>query len=356
RSALPLPSAAAETTNGNAMTGLNDYRLANLDGVQCVTCHTLPTGVGPDGTFVGFPPVFQPIPPGPNGERHHAIVSVDGSTNVSMKIPHLRNLYEKVGFDLTQQTNTAGFGFLHDGSIDSIARFVNEPVFNLVSDQQTADMVAFMLAFTGSNLPLGSPNNPLEPPGPTSQDTPAAVGWQTTLVDAGTPAPGQLALIADMIAQAEAGTVGLVVKGNQAGLHRGYTYTGAGRFQSDRVTEFHTAAQLQALAAPGSELTYTVVPIGSQIRIGVDRDLDGFFDRDEIDACSNPANAASIPGAPGVDIDGDLDEDFDDVTAFVAVLLDPALNPAHATRSDMNCDTVVDGGDVQLFVDAFLTP
>ncbi|MCZ6683252.1 MAG: YncE family protein, partial [Planctomycetota bacterium] len=232
----PLP-------NGDGVAGLLAYRTQGLDGVQCVTCHTLPTGLGADGTFLG---PFQPIPPGPNGERHHAIVSVDGSTNVSMKIPHLRNQYEKVGFDTTQLGNTAGFGLLHDGSVDSIARFVSEPVFNVQNDQQVADLVAFMLAFSGSDLPLGSPNNPLEPPGPSSRDTHAAVGWQTTLVDAGSPLPGQLALIGDMIALADTGVVGMVVKGVQGGEVRGYAYIGGGQFQSDRASEVVAAAALQA--------------------------------------------------------------------------------------------------------------
>jgi hypothetical protein len=69
-----------------------------------------------------------------------------------------------------------------------------------------------------------------------------------------------------------------------------------GSFRSDRSSEPLLApAALLALASSGSELTYTIVPQGSQTRLGVDRDLDGFFDRDELDAGSDPANAASIP-------------------------------------------------------------
>jgi len=37
------------------------------------------------------------------------------------------------------------------------------------------------------------------------------------------------------------------------------------------------------------------VPPGSGIRIGIDRDLDGFYDRDELDAGSDPADPASRP-------------------------------------------------------------
>ena len=39
------------------------------------------------------------------------------------------------------------------------------------------------------------------------------------------------------------------------------------------------------------------MPEGSELRIGIDRDEDGSFDRDEFDACSDPADAASLPGA-----------------------------------------------------------
>ncbi|HKQ48150.1 MAG TPA: hypothetical protein VJZ71_08790 [Phycisphaerae bacterium] len=362
---LPLPGhfttgrfapAGQPLPNGNAVTGLTAYRTGGLDTVQCVTCHTLPTGMGLDGAFTGFPPTFQPLPPGPNGEHHLALVSQDGSTNVSIKIPHLRNMHEKVGFEMTQTSNRSGFGFLHDGSVDSLARFLNEPVFNVTSDQQTADLVAFMLSFAGSDLPQGSPTNPLEPPGVAGKDTHAAVGWQTTLIDDTSPAPGQILLISDMIGLANTNKVGLIVKGVQGGIARGYRYNGGGNFQSDRFAETITSGALQAAAAPGSELTYTIVPKGSETRIGIDRDDDGFYDREELDACSDPANAASVPGDPSVDIDSDGDEDFTDVAAFVAVLLGSPQDVNHTPRCDLNCDGAENGLDIHPFVDAFLTP
>jgi len=283
---LPLPS-------GDAQNGLNLYRTAGLDGVQCVTCHTLPVGIGPNGLFVG--PVFTVIPDGPNGEKHHSVVSVDGSTNVTMKIPQLRNMYEKTGFNTTQMVNTRGTGYLHDGSVDSIERFLAEPVFSVVSTQQIADLSAFMLAFGGSDLPTGSPTNFLEPPGPGGKDTHAAVGTQTTLIDLATASAAQIDLLNDMLGLGDAGVVGLVVKGIVGGEHRGYTYVGAGSYQSDRAAGFVTHAALTAAAAPGSELTFTLVPDGSQTRIGVDRDDDGHFDTDETDACADPSDPFSSP-------------------------------------------------------------
>ena len=286
----PLP-------DGNAVAGLAAYRPpSRLDGgiFACVTCHTLPVGIGSDSKWNGSQ--FVPIAPGPNGERHHALVSVDGSTNISVKVPQLRNLYEKTGFDTSQLVNTAGAGLLHDGSIDTIPQFVAEPVFTVTGDQMIADLTAFLLSFSGSELPQGSPTSILEPPGTQGKDSHAAVGAQTTLVDAASPAPGQLARIASMLALADAGKVGVVVHGSQAGIARGYAYLGGGSFQSDRAAQTLTAVQLQASAAPGSELTYSVVPKGSETRLGLDRDLDSWFDRDELDLGTDPADANSHPG------------------------------------------------------------
>jgi hypothetical protein len=48
------------------------------------------------------------------------------------------------------------------------------------------------------------------------------------------------------------------------------------------------------LAAPGAEQTYTIVPRGTGWRIGIDRDADGYPDRDEIDFGSDPANSVSL--------------------------------------------------------------
>jgi YVTN family beta-propeller protein len=302
---LPLPGhyttgrfgpAGQPLPNGNAVTGLARYRPNNLlDGgaFACVTCHTLPTGLGTNYRLQGF--TLQPIAPGPNGEKHHMLVNVDGTTNVSMKVPHLRNAYERNGFNTTQLLNTAGFGFVHDGAVDSIERFIAEPIFDVVSDQDVADLTAFMLAFGGSELPAGSATNILEPPGTASQDAHAAVGRQSTLA-AAAGAPGQLALIDQLLSFADAGKVGVIAKGLAGGLPRGWRYDGAGAWQSDRAAEDTTTAALKAGAGPGTEVTFTVVPKLSQTRLGIDRDLDGYLDRDELDAGSDPADPFVLPG------------------------------------------------------------
>ncbi|MBX3402837.1 MAG: hypothetical protein KF699_05410 [Phycisphaeraceae bacterium] len=310
---LPLP-------NGNAVNGMNAYRstTVRLDAntFACVTCHTLPTGAGTEYRLVGG--TYQLIAPGPNGERRLGLVSVDGTTNITMKTPQLRNMYEKTGFNALVQMNTAGFGVLHDGSVDTLERFVSEPVFTVTGNQMVADLVAFMLAFSGSDLPAGAVNNPLIPPGPPSKDTHAAVGAQTTVTIAAT---ADTALINAMIAQASANRVGLIVKGLQAGRMRGWKFVpdGGGSFQSDRLGESYTPAALLALAAPGSELTYTVVVKGTEHRCGIDRDMDGWLDGDEAAVCSDAADPLVFPGSPlALDVNGDLVINVSDIFAFLA--------------------------------------
>ncbi len=272
----PLP-------NGNAVRGMALFRPPRLLGMglfACSTCHTLPTGMSTDQTWNGSR--FVPFPKGPNGENHVGLVAADASTNVVFKVPQLRNLHEKVGMESTQLESLAGFGFGHHGGVDSLAQFVSEPAFLTQNEQEVADLVAFLLAFSGSDLPRGSATTVLEPPGPESKDTHAAVGQQVTLRS---PYPNaeQRALLDTFLTLADSGKVGLVVKGRQGGRARGYTYRGNGEFQSDRASERVSAAALRSRAGPGSELTWTVVAKGTQWRIGVDRDDDGRLDGDERD-------------------------------------------------------------------------
>ena len=277
--------------NGNARAGLGLYRSGGMDGrFACVSCHTLPTGAGADMRLIDG--IFTSIETGPLGEHHLPIVSVDLVPNRNMKTAQLRNIYEKIGLDLTS-TSRAGFGFAHEGRVLTLPRFVGASVFNVESDQEIADLCAFMLSFSGSDLPEGSITDVNEPPGPPSNDTHAGVGTQVTVTETGGE-PLIDAMIA--LAQAEPGRVDLVVKGTSGGLNRGWFYVrDGGLFQSDRNIEEIGASELRLLAAPGNPLTYTLVPRGSGRRIGIDRDGDGFDDRTELDEASDPADPFSIP-------------------------------------------------------------
>jgi YVTN family beta-propeller protein len=290
---LPLPPGNAKRGK-ELFVGPNGLVGGQLD---CITCHTSPTGLGSDTAQIGE--VMEFLPAGPNGEHHHALVGIDGSTNKSIKIAHLRNLYEKVGMDMAVKDSRAGFGFLHDGSVDSLARFVSKPTFELTSDQEIADMVAFLLSYSGGGLPRGSLSNPMKPLGPMSQDTHPAVGQQTTMVSWDTPAPGQVQLIQTMMSLAENQDVGLVVRGPQDDTVAGWIYLPGGLAQSNRASQRLDFSDLLQLADVGHELTLTLVPKSTEVRIGLDRDNDGTYDGDELDAGTNPLDPLDPPGNSG---------------------------------------------------------
>ncbi len=235
----------------------------------------------------------------------------------TFKIPHLRNAYQKVGMFGMPHVPTLeiqgfnpgnngflgnqvrGFGFLHDGSVDTLFRFFNLMGFNrsgsnaggflagAAGDVQRAQMEQFVLAFDSDLAPI--------------------VGQQVSATSSTFNAAPVVARIDLMLAQDEADACELVVKGVLAGEARGWVYDdGLDAFRSDRAAEPPIApATLRAQAASaGQSRTYTCVPPDSGTRIGIDRDDDGFRDRDEIDAGSDPADAASAPGAPATLIQG----------------------------------------------------
>jgi hypothetical protein len=194
--------------------------------------------------------------------------------------------------NLTRTNSQSGFGFSHDGSVDTLVRFMQD-AFSVTNDQTAANVTAFLLSLSGSDLLPGSLTDQDRSPGISSLDTPAAVGRQITINGS-----ASVPLIDTMVTLANIGTtrVDLVVKGFKDGLPRSWFFDRTtGFFQSDRQGETFTASTLRALAAVGSEQTYTMVLRGSGKRIGIDRDADGYFDRDEFDAGSDPANALSVP-------------------------------------------------------------
>jgi YVTN family beta-propeller protein len=212
--------------------------------------------------------------------------SIEGETQ-EFKVPHLRNLYQKVGMfglpitpgvdgtGVNTGDQVRGFGFLHDGSIDTIFRFHSASVFSIDDTQQLA-LEQFMLAFDSNLAPI--------------------VGQQITLTSTNSGVVG--GRINLLIARAALNECELTVKGVLAGEPRGWLRLANGTFTSDDANDAAlTDAQLRAQAAtPGQERTYMCVPGGSGTRVGIDRDEDGFRDHDELQAGSDPADPLSIPG------------------------------------------------------------
>ena len=220
--------------------------------------------------------------PGTNGQiiDHQALQAPQ-----DMKVPQLRNLYVKSGFrDSVGAVNKRGFGYTHDGAIDNLFDFLHFPGFNFgtgpAADATRRDVEQFLLCFdTGM---------------------PPAVGAQITFTPGTTGDPTLAARMDTLEAQADS-SCDLVAKGRIAGQPRGWLYVGGGMWKPDKAAQPNlTRAQLLATVGPGSELTATGVPRGSGQRMGIDRDRDGYLDGDELDAHSDPGDAASTPANVGV--------------------------------------------------------
>ncbi len=222
-------------------------------------------------------------------------MTFEGETQM-FKIPHLRNMYQKVGMfgmpDLgggfnpgdnsDQGDQVRGVGFLHDGSVDTLFRFHNALVFNrgpepsgginpggfpvgVAGDPARRDMEAFMMAFDSNLAPI--------------------VGQQTTLTNTNSGVVGPRIDLLIARAAAVPSECDVIAKGTLAGEQRGWYRLPAGTFQSDKIAESPIAeATLRAQAATaGQDLTYTCVPPGWGERGGVDRDGDGSYDGDDAD-------------------------------------------------------------------------
>ncbi len=204
----------------------------------------------------------------------------EGETQM-FKVPHLRNAYQKVGMfgrpqDDDMGPQIRGFGFLHDGSVDTIFRFLGASVFSLTNAEQRR-LEDFVLAFESDMAPV--------------------VGQQMT-INAITNA--NVAERVDLLlARGALGECDVVVRTAIAGEPRGGYRLPSGDFQMDRENEPPVAEAVLRAAAlqPGQEATYTCVPPGSGVRIAVDRDEDSYFDRDELDLGTDPADASDFPGA-----------------------------------------------------------
>jgi hypothetical protein len=192
------------------------------------------------------------------------------------KIPHLRNLYQKVGmFGMSPDAffpsdpfpfmgdQVRGFGFLHDGSTDTLFRFHGASVFirslinpggippGAAGQVIRRQLEAYLLAFDNNLAPI--------------------VGQQVTLTSDNGGAVGER--IDRLEARATANECDLVVKGRVEGQAAGFLYSISDRtFVRRRSGDLpRTDSDLRALASsPGNELTFTCVPPGAGLRIAED--------------------------------------------------------------------------------------
>ncbi len=244
----------------------------------------------------------------------------DGETQ-HMKIPHLRNQYQKVGMfgmsdpegplltftgDFSHQgPQIRGFGYLHDGSVDNLGRFFGLNGFSMNATEED-QMEDFMMAFDTDFAPI--------------------VGQQVTLTSTnGSEAMVDL-MIGMLIARAEAGFTSEVLGGSveecdliaslrENGKARNHLYDpDTDLFMPDDGGAGLGDGALRDLAdTPGQEITYMCVPPGAGTRMALDRDEDALLNGAETGTgvFISATNAGTNPAL--ADTDGDGFDDGDEV-------------------------------------------
>jgi len=261
----------------------------------------------------------------------------------NFKTPHLRNLYTKIGmFGPTTGVATnfgnqvRGWGFQHDGSIDSLKIFLDAPgfpgpgtFFNLTA-QEKFDLESFMLAFPTDLAPIVGQQITL------NAANAEAVGTRIDLLIARSGTPFTSLILGGAVTECD-----LVVKGTVGGLPRGWLRLPSGQFQDDRGNTLADAA-LRALAASEGPLTYTCAPPGSGTRMGIDRDEDSVLDG--LDNCPAADNLDQLD--TDADLSGDVcdaDDDGDGLLDAVETNTGVYLGPADTGTDPLLADTDADG-------------
>ena len=143
----PNPVRALDNSLSTAEQAGRDiyFNVNNITGLgSCNHCHSLNAPAGQFGTA--------------------GLMSFEGfRITENFKVPHLRNMYTKLGmFGFSADAGPAtgpqirGFGFSNDGSLDTLVSFFSDPVFNFPAPVATTrdQVIAFTLAMDSDFLPV----------------------------------------------------------------------------------------------------------------------------------------------------------------------------------------------------------
>ena len=198
---------------GNPVNGQNDFM--TVQGVEptkqtCNDCHT--------------------SNPGPGSNR--AILT---QFSQPLKVPELRNIYQKALFQRFNPTTIDGFGLTHDGHDSGFTDFLNDPLFSGYSTAQKTDIAAYSACFDTGTAP--------------------AVGFTITLTATSLTSPTAVTDWATLQSQAKAGNIDLIGRGTLKGQVHGLLYQPtSNNYLSDAGTSY-TQAQLESLVTAGDTLS-----------------------------------------------------------------------------------------------------
>ncbi|WP_226467398.1 Ig-like domain-containing protein [Luteimonas panaciterrae] len=242
----------------------DDIGISNGSMLTCNECHE----VHPDSQRFGS----------------STLMSFEGtSISQDFKIPHFRNLYQKVGkfgfnmrgFASTQMGDqVSGFGFLNDGSLDTVSTFLrfgardggfDTRLFVFRSPADVAKVSDFLYTTDTGFAPI--------------------VGQQVTLGAGKTGAASRLDLLEQRaLAHTRSGgpltpECDLVASAKIFGQSYGLLLQDDGKFVTDSAVypSISDADLRNLLTQEGNSATFTCAPPGSGQRIALDRDEDGIF-------------------------------------------------------------------------------
>ncbi|MEO7110641.1 MAG: hypothetical protein ABI183_09400, partial [Polyangiaceae bacterium] len=249
-----VTNAPMTCTNGVAPTGSSHFADGTTNanfGFSCNGCHVLDPASGYFGT--DGESSFENLPQ-------------------TMKVPQLRNLYDKIGMfgnvavpnvnvgnNGSMGAQIRGTGFEHDGSVDTLFRFLQAVVFNDqgdvgfgTGDPQRRDVEQYLLAFDNDIAPVVGQQVTLR------SDNGAAAGPRIDLLIARATTP-----FASKILGASAHECDLVARAVVGGKTVAFRAEPDKSFVSTNGATTLTDAAVRALAATaGQEVTYTCMPPG----------------------------------------------------------------------------------------------
>lgn len=198
----------------------------------------------------------------------------------TVKIAHLRNMYQKIGmfgaptvpfFQITGTGKTGdqvrGFGFTHDGAVDTLFRFFHARVFRNTGNtgfplgqegtQIRRDLEDFMFAFDNDLAPIVGQQITL------TASNAAVVNPRINLLIQRANAPFVSKEFGGLVKECD-----LVAAVVENGVQRGYYYDVARNAFIAKNGQSRSDGQLRGLAGTGGqEVTYTCTPPGSGQRI-----------------------------------------------------------------------------------------
>ena len=225
-----------------------------------------------------------------------------------MKVPHLRNVYTKVGMFSAPGPQVRGTGLLHDGSVANTDDFLGATVFGLTT-QERQDLEQFVLAFPTDLAPIVGQQVTIGPTNFSNVD----VNNRIVLINSRGTVDFESSVLGGAVKECD-----VIMKTVEGGVEKGYVRLANGFYVPDTNDPNVTEISIRAKANPLGDaltITYTAVPPGSGVRMGIDRDEDDLRNGVETntgifvgvnDTGTNPAKA---------DTDGDSFDDGVEVTA-----------------------------------------